>query len=78
MGRSVYDGVYQPNSRHADEDGLRRDVLEALRQLRLPIVRYPGGNFASGYHWRDGVGPKEQRPVARAGPRVSTARRRVC
>ena len=65
MGRSIYDGVYQPDSRHADEDGMRRDVLEALRQLRLSIVRYPGGNFASGYHWRDGVGPREQRPVRR-------------
>ena len=43
MDRSIYDGVYQPNSRHADEDGMRRDVLEALRQLRLPIVRHPGG-----------------------------------
>ncbi|MBM3359677.1 MAG: alpha-N-arabinofuranosidase [Betaproteobacteria bacterium] len=65
MGRSVYEGVYEPSSRHADEDGCRRDVLEALRGLGLTIVRYPGGNFVSGYHWRDGVGPREQRPTVR-------------
>jgi alpha-N-arabinofuranosidase len=65
MGRAVYEGVYDPDSPHADEDGLRTDVLEALRRLRMPIVRYPGGNFASGYHWRDGVGPPEQRPTVR-------------
>ena len=49
MGRSIYEGVYDPDSMHADEEGMRTDVLEALRQLEMPIVRYPGGNFASGY-----------------------------
>ena len=65
MGRSIYEGVYDPASRHADADGLRTDVLEALRELEMTIVRYPGGNFASGYHWRDGVGPREDRPAVR-------------
>ena len=65
MGRSIYDGVYQPDSRHANADGMRQDVIDALRQLQLTIVRYPGGNFASGYHWRDGVGPQADRPTRR-------------
>lgn len=65
MGRAVYGGVYEPDSRHAGELGCRRDVLEALRQLRFRTMRYPGGNFASGYHWYDGVGPKERRPTIR-------------
>ena len=58
MGRSIYEGVYDPESTHADEDGIRTDVIEALRQLEMSVVRYPGGNFASGYHWLDGVGAK--------------------
>lgn len=62
LGRAVYGGVYDPESDLADEYGFRKDVLVALRNLRLTTVRYPGGNFASGYHWMDGVGPKEQRP----------------
>ena len=65
MGRAVYEGVYEPQSRHADTDGCRRDVLEALRRLRMTTMRYPGGNFASGYHWQDGIGPKPQRPTVR-------------
>ena len=65
MGRAVYEGVYQPESRHADEKGWRTDVLEALKGLAMTNVRYPGGNFASGYHWEDGVGPKEARPTVR-------------
>ena len=65
MGRSIYEGVYDPDSEHADEDGMRTDVLDALRQLEMPVVRYPGGNFASGYHWLDGVGNKTSRPVVR-------------
>jgi alpha-N-arabinofuranosidase len=63
MGRAVYEGVYDPTSRHADEDGLRTDVLEALRRLRFTVMRYPGGNFASGYHWEDGIGPRDRRPL---------------
>ena len=67
LGRAVYEGIYQPGSKFADEEGLRRDVLELVRQLQVPVVRYPGGNFVSGYHWEDGVGPKNQRP-ARVDP----------
>ena len=63
MGRSIYEGVYDPTSACADENGLRRDVIEALRGLELSMVRYPGGNFVSGYHWRDGVGARDSRPT---------------
>lgn len=62
LGRAVYEGIYQPGSPFADEEGLRKDVLDLVRELQVPVVRYPGGNFVSGYHWEDGVGPKEQRP----------------
>ena len=65
LGRSIYTGVYDPDSAHADADGMRRDVIDALRELQMTIVRYPGGNFASGYHWQDGVGPKDARPTVR-------------
>ncbi len=65
MGRAVYEGVYQPESRHADEDGWRTDVLDALRGLDMTVMRYPGGNFVSGYHWQDGVGPRASRPRVR-------------
>ena len=65
LGRSIYEGVYDPQSGHADADGVRTDVIEALRELALTVVRYPGGNFASGYHWRDGVGPRQSRPAVR-------------
>lgn len=65
MGRTVYQGVFDPESTHADKNGFRRDVLEALQRLRMTAMRYPGGNFASGYHWTDGVGPIEQRPTVR-------------
>ena len=65
MGRCIYGGIYDPASPHADEHGLRRDVLAALHDLNLRAVRYPGGNFLSGYHWEDGIGPKDQRPRRR-------------
>jgi alpha-N-arabinofuranosidase len=65
MGRAVYQGVYDPTSRHADGEGCRGDVLEALRGLDMTLMRYPGGNFVSGYHWEDGVGPRAQRPTVR-------------
>jgi alpha-N-arabinofuranosidase len=65
MGRAVYEGVFDPQSAHADEDGFRTDVLDALRRLDMTAMRYPGGNFASGYHWLDGVGPRDQRPTVR-------------
>ncbi len=63
LGRCIYGGIYEPGSRLADDDGVRRDVLAALKRLDMPVMRYPGGNFVSGYRWRDGVGPKERRPA---------------
>ncbi len=65
LGRAVYQGVYEPSSPHADENGLRKDVLSALGPMHYTVMRYPGGNFASGYHWMDGVGPPETRPIMR-------------
>ena len=65
MGRCIYEGVYDPGSAHADERGFRTDVMDALRRLRMTAMRYPGGNFASGYHWTDGVGPPKNRPTVR-------------
>jgi alpha-N-arabinofuranosidase len=62
LGRAIYEGIYDPSSKFADSNGFRTDVLEEIRHLRVPIVRYPGGNFVSGYHWLDGVGPKQDRP----------------
>jgi len=59
----VYGGIYCPDSPLADKDGLRSDVRAALERLKHSIVRYPGGNFASGYRWMDGVGPREERPT---------------
>lgn len=58
LGRCVYGGIYDPTSPHADEDGFRKDVMEAAKGLNIPLVRYPGGNFVSNYNWKDGVGPE--------------------
>ncbi|MFS0700890.1 alpha-N-arabinofuranosidase [Cellulomonas sp. 179-A 4D5 NHS] len=63
MGRCVYTGIYEPGHPTADEDGFRGDVLDLVRELGVTTVRYPGGNFVSGYKWEDGVGPAEQRPT---------------
>jgi alpha-N-arabinofuranosidase len=65
LGRAVYGGVFDPTSKHAGKDGLRSDVLNALESLGMTIMRWPGGNFVSDYHWEDGVGPREQRPTVR-------------
>ena len=65
MGRCIYEGIYDPGSPHADEKGLRKDVLAALRELNYRSMRYPGGNFLSGYRWEDGVGPRDQRTSRR-------------
>jgi alpha-N-arabinofuranosidase len=65
MGRGVYTGIYEPGHPTADADGFRRDVLELTRELGVTVVRYPGGNFVSGYRWEDGVGPRAGRPVRR-------------
>jgi alpha-N-arabinofuranosidase len=62
LGRCVYGGVYEPGHPTADADGFRGDVLALTRELGVSIVRWPGGNFVSGYNWRDGVGPKDKRP----------------
>lgn len=61
LGRAVYGGIYEPGHPTADANGFRGDALQAIRALRVPIIRYPGGNFVSGYNWEDGVGPKESR-----------------
>jgi alpha-N-arabinofuranosidase len=61
LGRAVYEGVYDPGNTLSDENGLRRDVIEALKPFAMPLVRYPGGNFVSCYNWRDGVGPLSER-----------------
>jgi len=58
----VYGGVYDPKSPRSDERGFRRDVLEALRRMSMPLVRYPGGNYVSAYDWKDTVGPRASRP----------------
>ncbi|MCD9021426.1 alpha-N-arabinofuranosidase [Cohnella silvisoli] len=62
LGRAVYGGIYEPGHPEADEQGFRKDVLSLIQALRVPIIRYPGGNFVSGYDWKDGIGPKDQRP----------------
>lgn len=61
LGRAIYTGIYQPDHPLADEEGFRKDVIELVKELQVPIVRYPGGNFVSNYFWEDGVGPKESR-----------------
>ena len=63
LGRAVYNGIYEPGHPEADDRGFRKDVIKLVRELDVPIVRYPGGNFVSGYNWEDGVGPVEKRPV---------------
>jgi alpha-N-arabinofuranosidase len=62
MGRAVYHGIYEPSHSTADSMGFRRDVIDLVKPLNIPIIRYPGGNFLSNYNWEDGVGPKEKRP----------------
>ncbi|MEO8394904.1 MAG: alpha-L-arabinofuranosidase C-terminal domain-containing protein [Chloroflexota bacterium] len=63
LHRCIYGGIYEPGSPLSDERGLRMDVIGALRRLQMPLMRYPGGNFVSGYRWMDGVGPRYKRPV---------------
>ena len=65
LGRCVYDGLYEPGHPTADADGFRGDVIELVAELGVSTVRYPGGNFVSGYRWEDGVGPRESRPRRR-------------
>jgi alpha-N-arabinofuranosidase len=61
LGRAIYGGVFDPGNPLSDKAGLRKDVIEDMRELRMPFVRYPGGNFVSNYDWRDGIGPVERR-----------------
>ncbi len=63
LGRMIYGGIYEEGSPLSDADGYRKDVFEAVKQLNVSILRWPGGNFASGYNWNDGIGPKDRRPV---------------
>ena len=62
LGRAIYEGIYDPGSPLSDANGLRKDVMDEVRNLGVPIIRYPGGNFVSVYNWLDGVGPKKDRP----------------
>ena len=62
LGRAVYGGIYEPSHPTADDQGFRQDVLDLVKKLNVPIVRYPGGNFVSGYNWEDGIGDKSKRP----------------
>ncbi|MFH5185292.1 alpha-N-arabinofuranosidase [Paenibacillus sp. TAB 01] len=63
MGRCVYGGIYDPQHAQADENGFRTDVAALVKDLNVPVIRYPGGNFVSGFRWEDSVGPKAERPV---------------
>jgi len=62
LGRAVYSGIYEPGHPLADRNGFRTDVIAGVRSLGISLVRYPGGNFVSGYDWKDGIGPKDKRP----------------
>ena len=62
LGRCIYGGIYDEGSPLSDSDGFRKDVLEAVRAMKIPLLRWPGGNFSSGYNWKDGIGPKDSRP----------------
>ncbi len=62
LGRAVYTGIYEPKHELADDQGFRKDVLDLVRKLNVPVVRYPGGNFVSGFRWEDSIGPKHLRP----------------
>jgi alpha-N-arabinofuranosidase len=63
LGRCVYGGIYEPGHPTADKNGFRGDVLALVKELGPTIIRYPGGNFVSGYNWEDGVGPVDKRPT---------------
>ena len=62
LGRAVYGGIYEPGHPTADELGFRQDVIEMVKKADVPVVRYPGGNFVSGFNWEDSIGPRDQRP----------------
>ena len=62
LGRAIYGGIYEPGHPDADDLGFRKDVIALVKDLDIPVIRYPGGNFVSGYNWEDGVGPRDKRP----------------
>ncbi|SPO07366.1 probable Probable alpha-N-arabinofuranosidase C [Cephalotrichum gorgonifer] len=64
MGRCIYGGLYEPENPNnlSDTNGFRTDVISCLQELRVPVVRYPGGNFCATYRWQDGIGPRDKRP----------------
>ena len=62
LGRAVYGGIYEPDHKTADAEGFREDVIDLVKKLQVPVVRYPGGNFVSGFNWEDSIGPRENRP----------------
>ncbi len=62
LGRAVYNGIYEPSHPAANKDGFRTDVMKLIRDLHVPIIRYPGGNFVSGFNWEDSIGPRSERP----------------
>lgn len=64
MGRCIYGGIYEPDNGHglSDKNGFRTDVMECIKELQVPVVRYPGGNFCATYRWQDGIGPRDKRP----------------
>ncbi|MDQ2698303.1 MAG: alpha-L-arabinofuranosidase, partial [Actinomycetota bacterium] len=62
LGRHIYDGIFEPGHPSADADGFRRDVIELVKELGVSTIRYPGGNFVSGFRWEDSVGPRDERP----------------
>jgi alpha-L-arabinofuranosidase len=63
LGRCIYGGLYEEGSPLSDEEGYRKDVMEAVKGLGVTLLRWPGGNFVSGYNWKDGIGPKDERPT---------------
>src|ERR1700721_272076 len=65
LGRAIYTGIYEPDHKTADANGMRKDVIQLVRELKVPIVRYPGGNFVSAYNWEDGCARGAARPTAR-------------
>ena len=62
LGRCIDGGIFDEKSPLSDSNGFRKDVLEAVRKLNVSLLRWPGGNFSSNYNWRDGIGPRDQRP----------------
>jgi alpha-N-arabinofuranosidase len=63
LGRAIYTGIYEPDHKTADKNGMRGDVAKLVKDLNIPLVRYPGGNFVSAYNWEDGIGPQKDRPT---------------